>query len=64
MIRISGVNYLVEKEVSQKYGLSLQWFQRARYNHNGPTYHKLHGKFYYTEEEVEAWFKENMVSNG
>ncbi|HEY2811758.1 MAG TPA: helix-turn-helix domain-containing protein [Rhabdochlamydiaceae bacterium] len=63
MITISGVNYLLEKELSKKYGLSTQWFRRARYEGKCPKYHKLHGKAYYKEEEVNEWFENNMRSS-
>jgi predicted DNA-binding transcriptional regulator AlpA len=60
MIIISGEKYLREKEIASKYGLSTQWFRRARYSNNSPVYHKLHGKIYYKEENVEQWFKEKL----
>jgi len=63
MITISGEKYLMEKEVASKYGFSTQWFRRARYCHNSPVYHKLHGKVYYKEENVEQWFKDNLKAN-
>jgi hypothetical protein len=63
MITISGVKYFGENEISSKYGLSTQWFRRARYEGNSPKYHKLHGKIYYDEENVAQWFKENLIPN-
>lgn len=64
MITILGEKYLMEKEVASKYGLSTQWFRRARYCNNSPVYHKLHGKVYYKEENVDEWFKENLKEIG
>ncbi|CAB4126886.1 hypothetical protein UFOVP260_49 [uncultured Caudovirales phage] len=61
MLNINGEKYLVEKEISAKYGLSIHWFRRARYEENGPVYHKLHGNVYYKEEDVIEWFKENLI---
>lgn len=60
MLTIKGERYFVEKELSSKYGLSIHWFRRARYEGKSPIYHKLKGKVYYKENEVDAWFKENM----
>ncbi len=61
MLTINGEKYLVEKELSAKYGLSIHWFRRARYEKHSPIYHKLHGKVYYKENEVDAWFKDNLI---
>lgn len=58
---IDGERYLVEKELSSKYGLSVHWFRKARCEGKSPTYHKLNRKVYYKENEVDAWFRENMI---
>lgn len=60
MLILDGVKYLVEKELSAKYGLSVHWFRKARYDGKSPKYHKLNGKVYYTEENVDKWFKDNL----
>lgn len=60
MLILDGVHYLVEKELSAKYGLSVHWFRKARYEGKSPKYHKLNGKVYYTEENVTQWFKDNL----
>lgn len=62
MLTINGEKYLVEKELSSKYGLSVHWFRRARYEGHSPIYHKLQGKVYYKENQVDDWFKENMIA--
>lgn len=64
MLIIAGEKYLVEKEVSTKYGLSIHWFRKQRYSKKSPTYHKLQGKVYYKEADVDEWFKENLVPVG
>lgn len=63
MLTIEGQKYLLEKELSTKYGLSVHWFRRARYEGKSPAYYKLHGKVYYNELNVDNWFKANMVVN-
>jgi hypothetical protein len=60
MITLDGVQYLGEKEVSSKYGLSVHWFRKARYEGNTPTYYKLNDKVYYTCEDVEKYLKERI----
>jgi predicted DNA-binding transcriptional regulator AlpA len=60
MLIVNGVRYLVEKELSAKYGLSVHWFRKARYEGKSPQYQKLNGKVYYTEENVDKWFKDNL----
>lgn len=61
MITVSGEKYLVEKEAASKYGLSIHWFRRARYEKDSPPYHKMKGKIYYKESSLEEWFRNNMV---
>lgn len=61
MLTINGEKYLVEKEMSRLFGLSIHWFRRARYEGRSPVYHKLNGKVYYNEAEVNDWFKTNMT---
>lgn len=61
MLNIDGEQYLVEKELSSRYGLSIHWFRRARYEGHSPKYHKLHGRIYYKANEVHEWFRENMI---
>lgn len=61
MLIVKGAKYLVEKEASAKYGLSIHWFRRARYTGHSPIFHKLHGKVYYREDQVDDWFKDNLV---
>jgi len=63
MLTINGEKYLVEKEASSKYGLSIHWFRRTRYEGKSPPYHKLNGKVYYREHDVDEWFKANMKPN-
>lgn len=63
MLKIDGKKYLVEKELSSKYGLSIHWFRRARYEGHTPTYHKLNGKVYYDEALVDEWLKDNLIPN-
>jgi predicted DNA-binding transcriptional regulator AlpA len=63
MLTINNEKYLVEKEMSSKYGLSVHWFRKARYTGHTPMYHKLNGKVYYKENEVDQWFKDNLKTN-
>jgi predicted DNA-binding transcriptional regulator AlpA len=63
MLNINGEKYLVEKEISNKFGMSLSWFRQARYKGISPKYHKLRGRVYYREDEVHEWFKQNMQSS-
>lgn len=60
MLVLEGVQYLQEKEVSARYGLSVHWFRRARYEGNSPKYYKLNGKVFYTAECVDKWFKDHL----
>lgn len=60
MLVIDGEKYLVEKEASVKYGLSPHWFRRARYSGNSPKYHKLNGRIYYKEAQIDEWLKDHL----
>lgn len=64
MLKVCDQKYLVEKEVSVKYGLSVHWFRKARYQGKSPIYHKLQGKVYYREDQVDDWFKNNLIPHG
>ncbi len=59
---INGEKFLVEKELSSKYGLSIHWFRKARCEGKSPIYHKFNRKVYYKEHEVDNWFKENLIA--
>lgn len=59
---INGEKYLVEKELSSKYGLSVHWFRKARSQGKSPSYHKFNRKVYYKENEVDNWFKEHLIA--
>ena len=63
MIEISGVKYLTDKEASHIYGYSVSWFQRQRHLKKPPPFIKIQGKgkVYYSEDELEKWFKDNMI---
>ena len=58
-----GQNYLTTKEASTKYGYSVSWFEQRRIDNNGPPYMQMEGKgkVYYSEKDLEAWFKTHMV---
>lgn len=60
MLLLNGTEYLSEKEVSKRYGLSTHWFRKARYEGNSPVYHKLNEKVYYTTEHVDQWLRDNL----
>ena len=61
MLIMNGVKYITEKEVSRNIGLSVSWFRKARYSGHCPNYHKLKGKIYYTVEDVDQWFRDNLI---
>lgn len=60
---ILGVKYMTDKEASQRYGYSKAWFQKQRYLKLPPNYFQFNGKgkVYYSLEETDKWFKENLV---
>lgn len=64
MIEIQGVKYITDKEASHLYGYSVSWFQKQRHKKQPPPFVKLQdkGKVYYSVDELEKWFKENIFS--
>lgn len=60
MLSLNGINYLVEKEIQTQYGLSIHWLRKLRYSGKGPIYYKLNDKIFYTNENVDNWFKTNL----
>ena len=64
MFTMLGQTYMSEKEASARYGYSMQWFRLRRHKNRPPTFLKLEGKgkVYYSVEETDKWFKENMCS--
>jgi predicted DNA-binding transcriptional regulator AlpA len=62
MLILEGCEYLSEKEISKRCGLSVHWFRKARYEGKSPTYHKLNKKVYYRADNVDNWLKDHMCS--
>lgn len=48
--------YINDKEASNRYSYSRQWFQRARWVGDGPKYIKVRGKVLYPLKETDEWF--------
>lgn len=63
MKEILGTKYITQKEACVRFGLSSQWFERARANGTGPMYFRLRGKgpVFYDLERTDKWFKDNMI---
>lgn len=62
MIEILGMKYLTDKDASKRYGFSQSWFQKARYEGNGPVCVQLKkkGKVLYPLEQTDEWFRTNL----
>lgn len=62
MIELNGVRYITDKEASQIYGYSVSWFQKQRSKKQPPPFIKIQdkGKVYYSIEELNKWFKDNI----
>lgn len=63
MKEMLGIKYFTQKEASTRYGLSCQWFEKARSEGYGPPYYKIMGKgrVFYDIEKTDTWFKENLM---
>ena len=62
MIEILGIKYITDKEASHSYGYSVSWFQKQRYSKKPPPFVKIQGKgkVYYSVDELNKWFKNNI----
>jgi predicted DNA-binding transcriptional regulator AlpA len=62
MIEINGVQYISDKEASEKFGYSQSWFQKVRYEGNGPKYVRIKnkGKVLYPLKDLNEWFCSNL----
>lgn len=62
MINMMGEMYLTEKEASSRYGYSIYWFRKRRFNQQAPHYMKLKeaGRILYSLEQTDHWFKQHM----
>jgi len=62
MLELNGIKYLSDKEASSKYGYSRSWFQRQRHKKLPPPFIKIQGKgkVYYSMNELDKWFKDNI----
>lgn len=65
MIEIDGTKYITDKEASHIYGYSVSWFQKQRHKKQPPPFVKLQdkGKVYYSVNELDKWFKDNIFSH-
>ncbi len=54
--------FLSEKEVAERIGLSLASLQRRRAEGDGPEYARIGGRLLYRWDDVERWFEEHKKS--
>jgi hypothetical protein len=59
---VNGKNYITEKEIANQHGIPLKWIQNIRYSNKDFPYYKLNGRLYFNEEEVDNWFKDNLIA--
>lgn len=52
-----------EHEAALRYGPSVHWFRRARWEGGGPRFIKLAGKVLYPVKELEDFFNSQIVSS-
>ncbi len=54
--------FLSEKEVAKRIGLSLASLQRRRMAGDGPEYARIGGRLLYRWDDVERWFEAHKPS--
>lgn len=60
MLLVDGIEYLVEKEIAARYGLTVHWLRKDRYSCKTIPYYKMHGKIFYTIKDVDKSLKDNL----
>ena len=63
MIEMFGRKYINQKEVSKHFPFSGRWFEKARYDNKGIPYIRIGNKIMYSIDDVENWFKDNMITS-
>ena len=61
MKEILGKKYITEKEASQKFGFSTDWFRRQRYLKKPPPFTKLQGRILYDLDKLNDWFNKQLI---
>ncbi len=59
---LTPANHLTEKEAAKHLGLSVAWFQRKRWEGNGPPYVKVGSAVRYNVRKLDEWVKQNTAS--
>jgi hypothetical protein len=54
---------LTETEASERYGMSVHWYRRARWAGDGPKFIKLSGSVLYPVTELDAFFNARLVKS-
>lgn len=53
--------YLTEKQAAKLYGYSRAWFQRKRWQRDGPPFRKIGRSVRYPADELEKWFSRHPL---
>lgn len=63
MLQIKKI-YATEKEAAERYGYSVQWYQRQRWLGTGPQFIKINGgKILYPIDKTDQWFANFGLQN-
>lgn len=54
---------LTESEASERYGMSVHWYRRARWAGDGPRFIKLGGAVLYPVTELDTYFDARLVKS-
>lgn len=62
MITIRGIEYLFQKEVTKKFGVSVSWLEKRRQKQINPKHVRLgdKGRILYPLKQTDEWFKEQL----
>jgi len=61
MLEMYGKKYIHEKEVKRYFPYGPDWFRKARHQKKDIPFIKFGNKILYSIEELEGWFKQNIV---
>lgn len=64
MIELLGIKYISCKEAASRYGYSVNWFRELIYKKESPKFIRIRGrgKILYPLNDIDEWFRKNMIS--
>ena len=56
-----GYNFISEQDAAKFFGLTVKGLRKQRYSGEGPVYHKIGKKVFYTEDDIKAFVEDTRI---